>query len=169
MRTFLEDIVFIEDNKSLFVSIGFGSENAPDVYFGDLRFFEWSERYQMMESNLLVSNEIKKVSDYFSLFCSAEQVIYPDGIILMKGPSILENKELENADTIDLTPTLLYIYGLPVPLDMDGEVLIDAFSETYRKNNPVIYEDIDLRVEKNRIGESSEDIDEKLRKLGYLN
>lgn len=61
----------------------------------------------------------------------------PEGVIIMKGPGIQENTRLEEAQIIDVAPTLLYVLGVEIPEDMDGRVLLKAFEERHRANHPV--------------------------------
>lgn len=53
----------------------------------------------------------------------------PYGIIVMNGPGIRKGGTISGASILDLTPTLLTLYGLPVGKDMDGKVLTAAFDE----------------------------------------
>ncbi|MEM9835273.1 MAG: tetratricopeptide repeat protein, partial [Bacteroidota bacterium] len=52
----------------------------------------------------------------------------PYGIIVMKGPNIKQEEALIGASILDITPTLLHLYDLPVAEDMDGKVLLQAFA-----------------------------------------
>ena len=58
----------------------------------------------------------------------------PYGIIVMNGPGIRKGGTISGASILDLTPTLLTLYGLPVGEDMDGKVLTSAFSEPIEPN-----------------------------------
>jgi len=49
------------------------------------------------------------------------------GIFLAYGPSIKKGCKIENAKIYDITPTILHIFGLPIPKDMDGRVLMEIF------------------------------------------
>lgn len=51
----------------------------------------------------------------------------PYGIIAMKGPGIKKDELVFGASLLDVTPTLLHIFGLPPANDMDGKVLVSAF------------------------------------------
>jgi len=51
----------------------------------------------------------------------------PYGIIVLNGPRIQKDSTIFGASLLDITPTLLTIYGLPVAEDMDGKVLVNAF------------------------------------------
>ncbi len=58
------------------------------------------------------------------------------GVVVMAGPGIKRDERIYGANVIDITPTILYQFGLPVGEDMDGRVIIDAFE------NPVSPETI---------------------------
>jgi predicted AlkP superfamily phosphohydrolase/phosphomutase/tetratricopeptide (TPR) repeat protein len=49
------------------------------------------------------------------------------GIFLISGPGIKKDHIIHGANLLDVTPTILTIYGLPVGDDMDGRPLVDAF------------------------------------------
>lgn len=49
------------------------------------------------------------------------------GIIVMKGEGIKKDDTIFGASLLDVTPTLLHLFGLPVAEDMDGKVLLQAF------------------------------------------
>lgn len=54
----------------------------------------------------------------------------PDGILILSGPGFKPNFQLGKAFLIDLAPTILHLFGLPVPTSMDGRVLTEALSES---------------------------------------
>jgi predicted AlkP superfamily phosphohydrolase/phosphomutase len=49
------------------------------------------------------------------------------GIVCMKGPDIRQDERIYGATLLDVTPTILTLFGLPVGDDMDGRVLVQAF------------------------------------------
>jgi predicted AlkP superfamily phosphohydrolase/phosphomutase/tetratricopeptide (TPR) repeat protein len=51
------------------------------------------------------------------------------GIICMKGDHIKQDERIYGATLLDVTPTILTLFGLPVGEDMDGRVLVHAFQE----------------------------------------
>jgi predicted AlkP superfamily phosphohydrolase/phosphomutase/tetratricopeptide (TPR) repeat protein len=53
----------------------------------------------------------------------------PFGIFCMKGPHIKKDERIYGATLLDVTPTVLTLFGLPVGEDMDGRVLVQAFEE----------------------------------------
>src|SRR5581483_2351189 len=46
-----------------------------------------------------------------------------------KGPHVRRDERIYGATLLDVTPTVLTLYGLPVGDDMDGRVLVQAFEE----------------------------------------
>ena len=53
----------------------------------------------------------------------------PFGIIVMNGPGIKKDDTIFGASLLDITPTILTLYGMPIAEDMDGKVLVNAFVE----------------------------------------
>ena len=54
----------------------------------------------------------------------------PFGIFCMKGPHIKKDERIYGATLLDVAPTVLTLFGLPVGDDMDGRVLVQAFDQT---------------------------------------
>jgi predicted AlkP superfamily phosphohydrolase/phosphomutase len=51
------------------------------------------------------------------------------GMVCMKGPGLKQDERIYGATLLDITPTILTLFGLPVGEDMDGRVLVQAFDE----------------------------------------
>ena len=51
------------------------------------------------------------------------------GIFVMAGPGIKRDELIHGINLLDVTPTILTIFGLPVASDMDGRPRVDAFVE----------------------------------------
>ena len=51
------------------------------------------------------------------------------GIFVLKGPGIRQDELIHGASLLDITPTLLPLFGLPIAEDMDGKPLVDAFEQ----------------------------------------
>lgn len=54
----------------------------------------------------------------------------PFGIVCMKGENIKQDARIYGATLLDIAPTALTLFGLPVGADMDGRVLVQAFEQT---------------------------------------
>lgn len=48
------------------------------------------------------------------------------GVLAMAGPGIGVGRRVHGAGLLDITPTILHLFGLPVGRDMEGRVLLDA-------------------------------------------
>ena len=63
----------------------------------------------------------------------------PDGLLIFHGPDIAQGVKVQGASVVDITPTLLYLMGLPLGQDMDGTLLTDVFKEELIHNQPVTF------------------------------
>jgi len=52
------------------------------------------------------------------------------GVLAMSGPGIKKDEVLHGSSVLDVAPTILTLFGLPVGEDMDGKVLSQAFLKT---------------------------------------
>ncbi|MEZ4795636.1 MAG: alkaline phosphatase family protein [Flavobacteriaceae bacterium] len=51
------------------------------------------------------------------------------GIFVAAGPNIKKNEKVFGLGLIDVCPTILHMYGLPIGKDMDGKVALDIFKK----------------------------------------
>lgn len=98
--------------------------------------------------------------------------IIPHGIVIIKGPGIRPGKNLDKAHIFDIAPTILYLFASPVGKDMDGQVIIDAFQDDFKKRRKVqyisTYEDDSASPKKKRRKALDKEVLEDLRSLGYI-
>ncbi len=90
----------------------------------------------------------------------------PNGLFAFHGKGVQTGRR--NAELVDLTATLLWLFGQPVPTVLDGKVLIDCFAEA---REIVFVEEVEDLAEKTHGGFSADDdasLKEALRRLGYL-
>jgi predicted AlkP superfamily phosphohydrolase/phosphomutase/tetratricopeptide (TPR) repeat protein len=64
------------------------------------------------------------------------------GILAMSGPGIRKDELLHGASVLDVTPTILTLFGLPVGEDMAGKVLAAAFEEPPAEHRIPSWEDV---------------------------
>lgn len=102
-----------------------------------------------------------------------------DGIVLLYGPKIKPGMIFSGATVHDITPTLLYLMGMPVARDFDGKVLVDAIKPTALLSKPIRFVDTFetspiIRDDIAHAGwnEKTSNLDEKelqrLKSLGYI-
>jgi len=94
-----------------------------------------------------------------------------DGLLMMKGERLLQGREIEGAQIIDLAPSVLYLLGLPIPKEMDGKILRNAFLErAFEETPPLFVEEgsFDFQPEEVYSEGEEEELKERLRSLNYL-
>ena len=121
---------------------------APDILF-EINDFECSAHHKFSKSILTDAPHIPTHSGSHKR----------NGIFIACGPNIKQGIGLESARIYDVAPTILHMFGLPVPDDMDGRVLKEIFRERSEPaQRDVKYQPVDLERKrvKDRIGKLSE-------------
>jgi len=100
---------------------------------------------------------------------------HPDGIFMAAGPSIRHGAELAPFPIADITPTLLHALGLPLPSDLDGAPMTDAFESSWLAAHSIRYDEgtatlrpASLAAPASLGAEGDEEILRRLKALGYL-
>ncbi|MCH7817944.1 MAG: alkaline phosphatase family protein [Candidatus Marinimicrobia bacterium] len=145
------EILFRED-----IYTGQYVENAPDIQF-IIGGYEWGA--------------IRNIPADGRLYDPLKTAHHDDkGIFIVTGQGIKQGKKIENANIIDLTPTILAAYGIKPPSDMDGKVLNEIFESA-----PEFHASADdtesASLESDTAGYTPEEekaIEERLRGLGYV-
>ena len=83
------------------------------------------------------------------------------GIFLAKGPDFEPRGHMEEISMVDVAPTILATYDVPIPTDVDGEVL-ELFSEA---RDPGTGEPIELGEDR---GSDAGEVEDRLKQLGYM-
>lgn len=63
----------------------------------------------------------------------------PDGFLLTYGRAVRPGARLPRGSLVDVTPTLLYFFGLPVARDMDGYARADLFTQEFSAERPITF------------------------------
>ena len=64
------------------------------------------------------------------------------GVFVAAGPRIKKNQKIYGLGLIDVAPTILHMFGLPVGKDMDGKVLLDIFKKPTKPNYISTWEEV---------------------------
>ena len=97
-----------------------------------------------------------------------------NGFIVIGGKAVRKHIMIR-ANVIDVTPTLLYLMGVPIAQDMDGSVMLEAFDPAYIAKHPVLvtgtYETPGQNEKKEEVVDQRRDEQEmeELKALGYVN
>lgn len=95
------------------------------------------------------------------------------GIFVASGPNIKKNEKIFGLGLIDVAPTLLHHFGLPVGKDMDGKVMLDIFKKTNKPKYIKSWEEApgdfgELKKEEDSEIFSDKETMEQLIELGYV-
>jgi predicted AlkP superfamily phosphohydrolase/phosphomutase len=107
---------------------------APDIVFT-----QPEDRYTYM---LRRSRTDRNLDVWVETIPASEIGVWPtsshtlDGIFCLSGEHINRGKWVHGARIIDLAPTILYLMGLPIPDDMDGQVIVDAIEPCFMEKCP---------------------------------
>ena len=98
-----------------------------------------------------------------------------EGIIMLSGPDISPGRLASRPQIQDLTPTILYLLGIGIPEDMDGQVIEEAIASSYLARHEIEYTKAVISPKENSeaeaIGfteEEMEKVKKRLESLGYL-
>lgn len=98
----------------------------------------------------------------------------PEGIFVLRGKGANPGEYESSCRIEDSTATILYLLGLPIPKDLEGRVMTEAFAPGYLEEHPVEFSEAEedfLAETPQALWESEEDqkkIEERLRGIGYL-
>jgi predicted AlkP superfamily phosphohydrolase/phosphomutase len=98
---------------------------------------------------------------------------HPDGVFIAYGPGIESGKMLGRRHITDVSSTLLYSLGLPVPSDFEGTVPPAMFTAQYKAAHPIVIGAATEGGPKNVQADSMSDAEkgkimEQLQMLGYM-
>jgi hypothetical protein len=62
----------------------------------------------------------------------------PDGFAIAYGRQVAKGN-LPRASVVDIVPTILYYYGLPIARDLDGFARTDIFSKSFTERRPITF------------------------------
>lgn len=92
------------------------------------------------------------------------------GVFIASGPSIIRGSDIERHNLMDVAPTILHLFDLPVPKEMDGRVMEEIFEERreVQLTETVVGKRKTRGDQQNYSLEEQKEIEERLRGLGYL-
>lgn len=130
---------------------------------------------KLEEQKIRIGSRDHRLSDYFQYSFTEGQHSTTDGVLAMIGPVIRQSERpVEGVSVLDITPTLLRIYGLPIAADMDGSVPTNVFRPEFLVAHPVryvpTYETPGKRPEEAAVeaAPTEQNTMEQLRSLGYV-
>lgn len=95
----------------------------------------------------------------------------PYGIFIAYGKDVITKKEeIKGLEIVDITPTVLHLFNMPVSPEMDGKVLRQIFQPSSEPDSrEVKYAKLSMEEKQSSTSPHEEEIiKEKLKSLGYL-
>ncbi len=95
---------------------------------------------------------------------------YPtNGIFIAYGPDFKKGLRLERVSLLDIVPTSLRIFGVPVPKDIDGSILKQIFIKLSPKTKKGVKSNKEIKKSKRSYTKKEEEeLKNKLKILGYI-
>ena len=94
------------------------------------------------------------------------------GMLVLSGRHIIPGAELDQASVYDIAPTILALYGQPVPSSWPGKVLAGAIEPEFLRQHPVRFRTADPEradtVADGGGDKGDDDLLQKLKSLGYI-
>ena len=95
------------------------------------------------------------------------------GMFVAMGPNIKKNESVFGLNLLDITPTILHHFGLPIGEDMDGKVILEMFKEQKQPEFIKSWEDVEgdfAEIDKDDKPDALSDQEamEQLIELGYI-
>jgi predicted AlkP superfamily phosphohydrolase/phosphomutase len=94
-----------------------------------------------------------------------------EGILILSGNKIKKGVALKDHNVTDITPTILSLFNLPLSKYMRGEPIYDAMTEGHLAafEKRLVKHYLKLKAKQVSVEENTEETEENLRSLGYIN
>jgi predicted AlkP superfamily phosphohydrolase/phosphomutase len=152
-------------------------ENAPDVVvkWALHEGYSYSFRASSKSQHLAWIEQVDPLRpEHQQFYLNKSGNHRDDGIFLAQGPMIRPGFHVEGARIIDLAPTILHLLGVPVPDDMDGQVLEPILDDGFRREHALVSQAAapapaqDETASGAYSAEEEEQVNERLKALGYI-
>jgi hypothetical protein len=92
-----------------------------------------------------------------------------DGILIINGRQVSGEGAFAEASIMDVAPTVLHVLGIPIPSDMDGRILFEAFEDgsALRSRAPRYQSPSQVAPVSQEVADDLA-VEERLRGLGYI-
>lgn len=137
------------------------ADRAPDLFF-----FTHDMKYKAMGLTDFGSNRV------FEELYGTHAHHRMNGLFIARGPGVHQGEQIQGASLIDLAPTIYALMEVPIPQDVDGEVLHQIFADDCEispcyERGPVDHS-TKSNLETVYSPEEEAEVRELLRNLGYV-
>ena len=186
IRKTCETVVFDGTDAPLFSHIRTDVEGFDLVFFFDAKASLHSI-FPFMERKIRIGNTTCSLENYFNFTpLYGGHKLYPrfkeksgPAVFLLYGKSIRNDIRIPSPEDIDVTPTLLYLLGIPISEELQGRVLTEGIEETFLERHPIrkiptygikTFDDKVFKAMQSRSDERDADKEliENMRALGYM-
>ena len=136
---------------------GSNSTNAPDIVLEPTHMYSFF--LHPFVSNTVLRKPVDKSGDH-----------RPQGVFIMSGPIVSGASSNGTVHVTDIAPTVLYLLGVPIPSDVDGQVLTRFIQNDYVKTHPIRTGSTSSNLSSSSAmtREEQNQVEERLRRLGYV-
>jgi predicted AlkP superfamily phosphohydrolase/phosphomutase len=141
-------------------------DKIPDLIF-EFNDYAWAGKGNLMRSTPTIWDTIKMADSGRETYVGTHR---SRGVIAFAGPSFRREGHV-SASIEDVTPTILYLLGEPIPADLDGRLLEETVDSALLERRPPEYSEADALAPQETEGYGADDVaevEERLRSLGYL-
>jgi predicted AlkP superfamily phosphohydrolase/phosphomutase len=141
-------------------------DKIPDLIF-EFSDYAWAGKGNLMRRTPTIWDTIKMADSGRETYVGTHR---SQGVVALAGPSFRHEGRV-SASIEDVTPTILYLLGEAIPIDLDGRVLEEALEpELLERRAPEYAESDGVGVQERRGYDADEaaEVEGRLRSLGYL-
>jgi predicted AlkP superfamily phosphohydrolase/phosphomutase len=140
-----------------------------DIYFGDY-VNEAPDIIFILENGTIEVDATLGIEDVFkkgSPFTGWTGTHTKNGLFIAKGPSIKKNHRVGKANILDILPTILKIYGIPLPTEIDGKPMDEILRFVLPEKEAISVKE--TSGDYNELSDREKAlIEERLKRLGYI-
>jgi predicted AlkP superfamily phosphohydrolase/phosphomutase len=94
------------------------------------------------------------------------------GVLIAAGDCFRQKASWQETSIMDVAPTILHLFGTPIPKNIDGQVMSFALDANWSSSHPVQFAEPTTpsgeNVPEDYSAEEAADIEERLRGMGYI-
>jgi predicted AlkP superfamily phosphohydrolase/phosphomutase len=141
-------------------------EKIPDLIF-EFADYAWVGKGNLIKRTPTIWDTVKKAESGSETYVGTHR---REGIVAFTGPSAA-TREIAAVDIADIAPTILYLLGETVPLEMEGRVLEEIIEPELLDARPPEFSEagaIAVGAVQSYAREDLDEVEGRLRSLGYL-
>jgi predicted AlkP superfamily phosphohydrolase/phosphomutase len=141
-------------------------ERIPDLIV-EFRDYAWLGKGNLSQRTPTIEDAVSIRAHPTQAYVGSHR---PDGIFVLSGPAARARAELHGG-IADITPTILYLLGEPIPAELEGRLLAEAIDPALLDERLPEFADTETvaaLVAASPELESPPEVEERLRSLGYV-